>query len=129
MWDTVIGIETHVQLATSSKIFSTGGTKFGNSPNSQIDYVDVGLPGVLPVLNAKAVELAVKFGIAVGGQIANESVFARKNYFYPDLPKGYQISQFEKPIVVGGSLEIKSFDSSVLRRISFLKSSKLTKRT
>tara|TARA_E500000178_G_scaffold348702_1_gene404290 strand:- start:58378 stop:59874 length:1497 start_codon:yes stop_codon:yes gene_type:complete len=113
MWDTVIGIETHVQLATSSKIFSTGGTKFGNSPNSQIDYVDVGLPGVLPVLNAKAVELAVKFGIAVGGQIANESIFARKNYFYPDLPKGYQISQFEKPIVVGGSLEIKSFDSSV----------------
>jgi aspartyl-tRNA(Asn)/glutamyl-tRNA(Gln) amidotransferase subunit B len=103
-WETVIGFETHVQLQTASKIFSGAATAFGAAPNSQASVVDLALPGTLPVLNAGAVERAIAFGIAVGARIAPRSVFARKNYFYPDLPKGYQISQYEIPVVQGGSV-------------------------
>ncbi len=103
-WETVIGLETHAQLRTESKIFSGAATAFGAQPNTQASVVDLALPGVLPVLNAGAVECAVRFGIAVGAEVAPRSVFARKNYFYPDLPKGYQISQYEIPVVQGGSL-------------------------
>ncbi len=105
-WETVIGLEIHAQLATRSKIFSGAATAYGAAPNSQACLVDLGYPGVLPVLNIEAVRMAVKFGLAVGATIAPRSVFARKNYFYPDLPKGYQISQYELPIVHDGSLEI-----------------------
>jgi aspartyl-tRNA(Asn)/glutamyl-tRNA(Gln) amidotransferase subunit B len=105
-WEIVVGIETHAQLQTKSKIFSGASTAFGASPNSQASAVDIALPGVLPVLNRAAVEHAIRFGLAVGGTINRRSIFARKNYFYPDLPKGYQISQYEIPIVQGGSLEI-----------------------
>jgi len=106
-WEVVIGIETHVQLSTLSKIFSGSPTAFGAAPNVQASAVDIALPGVLPVLNKGAVECAIRFGLAVGAQIAPKSVFARKNYFYPDLPKGYQISQYELPVVVGGKLAIQ----------------------
>jgi len=105
-WEIVIGLETHAQLSTASKIFSGSSTAFGASPNSQASAVDIALPGVLPVLNRGAVERAIRFGLAVGGKINRRSIFARKNYFYPDLPKGYQISQYELPIVVGGTLDI-----------------------
>jgi aspartyl-tRNA(Asn)/glutamyl-tRNA(Gln) amidotransferase subunit B len=105
-WEVVIGIETHAQLATASKIFSGASTAFGAEPNTQACAVDLALPGVLPVLNRKAVDCAIRFGLAIGGEVARRSVFARKNYFYPDLPKGYQISQFELPVVVGGSLTL-----------------------
>ena len=105
-WEVVIGLETHAQLSTQSKIFSGASTAFGASPNSQASAVDIALPGVLPVLNRGAVERAIRFGLAVNGRISRRSVFARKNYFYPDLPKGYQISQYELPIVVGGALTI-----------------------
>ncbi|MEZ5514407.1 MAG: Asp-tRNA(Asn)/Glu-tRNA(Gln) amidotransferase subunit GatB [Steroidobacteraceae bacterium] len=105
-WETVIGLEIHAQLATRSKIFSGSATAYGASPNAQANLVDLGYPGVLPVLNAEVVRMAVMFGLAVGASIAPRSVFARKNYFYPDLPKGYQISQFELPIVSQGSLDI-----------------------
>ena len=105
-WEIVVGIETHAQLQTKSKIFSGSSTAFGAKPNTQASAVDIALPGVLPVLNAQAVELAVRFGIAVGATINRRSIFARKNYFYPDLPKGYQISQYEIPVVQGGSLKI-----------------------
>jgi aspartyl-tRNA(Asn)/glutamyl-tRNA(Gln) amidotransferase subunit B len=105
-WEVVIGLEIHAQLATRSKIFSGSATAYGAAPNSQASLVDLGYPGVLPVLNAEAVRMAVKFGLATGATIASRSVFARKNYFYPDLPKGYQISQYERPIVEDGSLEI-----------------------
>jgi aspartyl-tRNA(Asn)/glutamyl-tRNA(Gln) amidotransferase subunit B len=105
-WEVVIGLETHTQLSTASKIFSGSATAFGAAPNTQANVVDLALPGTLPVMNAGAVERAIMFGLAVGGTIAPRSVFARKNYFYPDLPKGYQISQFELPIVVGGSVKI-----------------------
>jgi aspartyl-tRNA(Asn)/glutamyl-tRNA(Gln) amidotransferase subunit B len=103
-WEIVVGIETHAQLATRSKMFSGASTAFGAAPNSQACAVDIALPGVLPVANAAAVAMAVKFGLAVGGRINARSVFARKNYFYPDLPKGYQISQYEIPIVAGGAV-------------------------
>ena len=105
-WETVIGLETHAQLSTRSKIFSGAPTAFGAAPNTQACEVDIALPGVLPVLNRGAVERAIRFGLAVGGRINPRSVFARKNYFYPDLPKGYQISQYELPIIEGGTLEI-----------------------
>lgn len=105
-WEAVIGLELHAQLATRSKIFSGAATAFGAAPNTHACAVDLGLPGVLPVLNAEAVRMAVKFGLAVNATIARCSVFARKNYFYPDLPKGYQISQYEQPIVHGGYVEI-----------------------
>ena len=105
-WETVIGLETHAQLSTASKIFSGTATAFGAAPNTQASAVDIALPGVLPVLNRGAVERAIRFGLAVGATINRRSVFARKNYFYPDLPKGYQISQFEIPVVQGGTLTI-----------------------
>jgi aspartyl-tRNA(Asn)/glutamyl-tRNA(Gln) amidotransferase subunit B len=114
-WETVIGLEIHAQLATESKIFSGAPTRYGAEPNTQACLVDLGYPGVLPVLNRGAVVMAVKFGLAVGAAIAPRSVFARKNYFYPDLPKGYQISQYELPIVTGGSLEIVTEDGEVRR--------------
>ena len=105
-WETVIGLEIHAQLATKSKIFSAASTAFGAEPNTQACAVDLGLPGVLPVLNKEAVNMAIKFGVAIGAEIGRESVFARKNYFYPDLPKGYQISQMDLPIVGKGQLTI-----------------------
>jgi len=105
-WEVVIGLETHAQLQTQSKIFSGASTRFGAQPNTQACAVDLALPGVLPVLNRQAVEHAICFGLAVGAKISPASIFARKNYFYPDLPKGYQISQMEIPVVVGGQVEI-----------------------
>jgi len=105
-WEVVIGLETHAQLQTQSKIFSGASTRFGAEPNTQACPVDLALPGVLPVLNRQAVEQAIRFGLAVNAKISPASIFARKNYFYPDLPKGYQISQMDIPIVVGGHLEI-----------------------
>jgi aspartyl-tRNA(Asn)/glutamyl-tRNA(Gln) amidotransferase subunit B len=103
-WEIVIGLETHTQLSTASKIFSGSSTRFGAAPNTQANLVDLALPGSLPVMNRAAAERAIRFGLAVGGQIAPRSIFARKNYFYPDLPKGYQISQYEIPVVSGGSI-------------------------
>jgi aspartyl-tRNA(Asn)/glutamyl-tRNA(Gln) amidotransferase subunit B len=111
-WETVIGLEIHAQLATRSKIFSGSATAYGAAPNTQANLVDLGYPGVLPVLNGEAVRMAVRFGLATGAKIARRSVFARKNYFYPDLPKGYQISQYERPVVEDGSLEILLEDGS-----------------
>ncbi|MBW8904098.1 MAG: Asp-tRNA(Asn)/Glu-tRNA(Gln) amidotransferase GatCAB subunit B, partial [Betaproteobacteria bacterium] len=105
-WEIVVGIETHVQLLTRSKIFSAAASAFGALPNTQASAVDIALPGTLPVLNRAAVEHAIRFGLAVGATINRRSIFARKNYFYPDLPKGYQISQYESPIVQGGSVRI-----------------------
>ena len=105
-WEIVIGLETHAQLSTASKIFSGSSTAFGAPPNTQASAVDLALPGVLPVLNRGAVARAIRFGLAVEGRIASLSVFARKNYFYPDLPKGYQISQYERPVVSGGRVAI-----------------------
>jgi aspartyl-tRNA(Asn)/glutamyl-tRNA(Gln) amidotransferase subunit B len=105
-WEVVIGLEIHAQLATRSKIFSGAATAYGAPPNSQANLVDLAYPGVLPVLNAEAVRMAVKFGLAIGATIARRSIFARKNYFYPDLPKGYQISQYEHPVVSRGSLNV-----------------------
>lgn len=111
-WETVIGLEIHAQLATSSKIFSSASTAYGAEPNRQASAIDLGMPGVLPVLNEKVVGMAVKFGLAIDAEIASRSVFSRKNYFYPDLPKGYQISQFELPVVGKGELEIMLEDGS-----------------
>ena len=105
-WDLVIGLEIHVQLTTASKIFSATSNSFGADPNCQANIVDLGFPGTLPVINEEAIKKAITFGIAVNANIANESIFARKNYFYPDLPKGYQISQYEAPIVANGKLRI-----------------------
>ena len=105
-WETVIGLEIHAQLATRSKIFSGSSTAYGAAPNAQANLVDLGYPGVLPVLNREAVRMAAKFGLAIGATVAKRSVFARKNYFYPDLPKGYQISQYELPVVAKGRVEI-----------------------
>lgn len=106
-WEIVIGLEVHTQLSTQSKIFSGASTAYGALPNTQASFVDLALPGVLPVLNRGAVERAIKFGLAVNATINSPSIFARKNYFYPDLPKGYQISQYERPIVEGGSIAIQ----------------------
>ena len=103
-WEVVIGLENHVQLTTNSKIFSGSAIRFGAAPNTQASPVDLALPGVLPVMNRGAVERAIRFGLAVNAKIAPQSIFARKNYFYPDLPKGYQISQFEDPVVIGGQV-------------------------
>ena len=105
-WEVVIGLETHAQLSTASKIFSAASTAFGAAPNTQASAVDIALPGVLPVLNKGAVERAIRFGLAVDAKVNRRSIFARKNYFYPDLPKGYQISQYELPIVEGGTVRI-----------------------
>jgi aspartyl-tRNA(Asn)/glutamyl-tRNA(Gln) amidotransferase subunit B len=106
-WEVVIGLETHAQLSTQSKMFSGASTAFGAPPNTQACAVDLALPGVLPVANRAAVERAIRFGLAVGGTVHRRSIFARKNYFYPDLPKGYQISQYELPVVTGGSVRIR----------------------
>src|SRR5258705_2858599 len=104
-YEVVIGLETHAQLSTQSKIFSGSPTAFGAAPNTQASPVDLALPGTLPVMNRGAVERAIRFGLAVGAKVVNHSIFARKNYFYPDLPKGYQISQYETPVVQGGKIE------------------------
>jgi aspartyl-tRNA(Asn)/glutamyl-tRNA(Gln) amidotransferase subunit B len=112
MYEAVIGLEVHVQLSTDSKIFSGSSTNFGAEPNTQASLIDLGMPGVLPVPNAKAFEMAVKFGLAIDAEIGRESIFDRKNYFYPDLPKGYQISQFEKPIVGPGRVTISLEDGT-----------------
>ena len=117
-FETTIGLEIHVQLDTKSKIFSAASTAFGAEPNTQACAVDLGLPGVLPVLNENAVRMAIMFGIAVNAKIENNSIFARKNYFYPDLPKGYQISQYEIPIVSGGSVEIETGEIKKTIRIT-----------
>lgn len=114
-WEIVIGLEIHAQLATKSKIFSAASTAFGAEPNSQACAIDLGLPGVLPVLNQQAVEMAIKFGLGTNAEIAQLSVFARKNYFYPDLPKGYQISQYELPIVGKGHVDVQLDDGSMKR--------------
>ena len=114
-WEVVIGLEVHTQLATSSKIFSGASTQYGAEPNTQACLVDLGYPGVLPVLNEEVVRMACKFGLAVNGKISPRSIFARKNYFYPDLPKGYQISQFELPIVEGGEMDITDADGNAKR--------------
>jgi aspartyl-tRNA(Asn)/glutamyl-tRNA(Gln) amidotransferase subunit B len=114
-WETVIGLEIHAQLATKTKIFSGSPTAYGAEPNTQADLVDLGYPGVLPVLNTEAVRMAVQFGLAVDAHIAPKSVFARKNYFYPDLPKGYQISQYELPVVGKGQLDVMQEDGSIKR--------------
>src|SRR6266566_5237830 len=112
-WEVVIGLEIHAQLATRSKIFSGSATAYGAPPNTQASLVDLAYPGVLPVLNAEAVRMAVKFGLAIGATIARRSIFARKNYFYPDLPKGYQISQYEHPVVSRGLLNVLLDDGTV----------------
>jgi aspartyl-tRNA(Asn)/glutamyl-tRNA(Gln) amidotransferase subunit B len=114
-WETVIGLEIHAQLATRSKIFSGSPTAYGAEPNTQADLVDLAYPGVLPVLNGAAVRMAVQFGLAIDAQVSRRSVFARKNYFYPDLPKGYQISQYELPIVAKGHLDVMLDDGTVKR--------------
>ena len=113
MYEAVIGLEVHVQLSTVSKIFSGSSTAFGAEPNTQASLIDLGMPGVLPVPNARAFEMAVKFGLAIDAEIGKESVFDRKNYFYPDLPKGYQISQFDKPIVGPGRVAITLDDGTI----------------
>jgi aspartyl-tRNA(Asn)/glutamyl-tRNA(Gln) amidotransferase subunit B len=112
-WEVVIGLEIHAQLATKSKIFSGSATAYGAPPNTQANLVDLAYPGVLPVLNGEAVRMAVKFGLSIGATVARRSVFARKNYFYPDLPKGYQISQYELPVVKQGRLEVMLDDGAV----------------
>jgi aspartyl-tRNA(Asn)/glutamyl-tRNA(Gln) amidotransferase subunit B len=117
-WEVVIGLETHVQLQTRSKIFSGSSTAFGAEPNTQASAIDIALPGVLPVLNEEAVKCAIRFGLAVNAEIAPRSVFARKNYFYPDLPKGYQISQYELPVIGRGALTIQVGDQEKTVRIT-----------
>src|SRR5277367_3948138 len=114
-WEVVIGLEIHAQLATKSKIFSGSPTAYGAPPNTQANLIDLAYPGVLPVLNIEAVRMAVKFGLAIHARVARRSVFARKNYFYPDLPKGYQISQYELPIVCGGAVDIVLEDGTAKR--------------
>jgi aspartyl-tRNA(Asn)/glutamyl-tRNA(Gln) amidotransferase subunit B len=114
-WETVIGLEVHAQLSTNSKIFSGASIAFGADPNTQACAIDLGFPGVLPVLNAEVVRMAIKLGLGINGQIAPRSIFARKNYFYPDLPKGYQISQYELPVVFQGFLDIPLEDGSTKR--------------
>jgi aspartyl-tRNA(Asn)/glutamyl-tRNA(Gln) amidotransferase subunit B len=115
-WEAVIGLEVHVQLRTKSKLFSGASTQFGAAPNTQACVIDLGLPGVLPVLNQAVVEMAIRFALGVNAQVAKKSVFARKNYFYPDLPKGYQISQYEQPIVQHGYLDIP-LENGISKRI------------
>jgi len=114
-WEAVIGLELHAQLATSTKIFSAASTAYGADPNTQACAVDLGMPGVLPVLNERAVRYAIRLGLALDAEVAGRSVFARKNYFYPDLPKGYQISQYEIPVVGRGHLDIDLEDGSKKR--------------
>jgi len=117
-WEVVIGLETHAQLSTESKIFSPASTAFGAAPNTQASVIDLALPGTLPVLNQGAVDRAIRFGLAIGATINRRSIFARKNYFYPDLPKGYQISQYELPVVQGGSLTLQLKDGEKVVRLT-----------
>ena len=117
-WETVIGLEIHVQLSTKSKLFSGGSTEFGAESNTHVDLIDMGLPGVLPVANREAFYKAIRFGLATGAKINQESTFDRKNYFYPDLPKGYQITQMTKPIVENGSIKIVTDDSEKIVNIT-----------
>ena len=117
-WKTVIGLEIHVQLSTKSKLFSGGSTEFGAESNTHVDLIDMGLPGVLPVANREAFYKAIRFGLATGAKINQESSFDRKNYFYPDLPKGYQITQMTKPIVENGSIKIVIDDSEKIVNIT-----------
>jgi len=117
-YEAIIGLEVHAQLLTESKIFCGCSTKYGSSPNSQTCPVCLGMPGVLPVLNKKAVEYAIKMVLAVEGKVKEKSVFARKNYFYPDLPKGYQISQYDQPLACGGFIEIDLPDGRSKIRIN-----------
>ena len=126
-WEVVIGLETHAQLSTTSKIFSGASTRFGAEPNTQACAVDLALPGVLPVANKGAVERAIRFGLAVGATIAPRSIFARKNYFYPDLPKGYQISQYEIPVVQGGTITIQVPANEKAGRDAYEKTVRLTR--
>ena len=114
-WESVIGLEIHVQLLTKSKIFSSSSTTYGKKPNKQASYVDLGMPGTLPVLNKGVIKKAIQFGLAINAEVAKKSIFARKNYFYPDLPKNYQISQLELPIVEGGYIEIQDKDNQKKR--------------
>ncbi len=114
-WEVVIGLEVHAQLLTKSKIFSGASTQFGAEPNTQACAIDLGMPGVLPVLNREAVEMAIRFGLGASAEISKRSVFARKNYFYPDLPKGYQISQYELPVVGKGHVDVTLEDGSIKR--------------
>lgn len=116
-WETVIGLEVHIQLATKSKLFSGSSTGYGAEPNTQADSIDLGLPGVLPVLNEEAVNMAILLGLAIDGQINSHSVFSRKNYFYPDLPKGYQISQYDQPIIGPGHLNVR-LEDGINKRIN-----------
>ena len=111
-WQPVIGLEIHTRLKTQSKLFSGAATKYGASPNEQVCPIDAGLPGVLPVLNKQVIKMAIAFGLAIDAEISRRTIFARKSYFYPDLPKGYQISQYEQPIVFNGKLEIALEDGS-----------------
>src|SRR3990167_8579762 len=115
-WETVIGLEVHAQLKTKSKIFSGASTQFGAAPNTQACAIDLGMPGVLPVLNKEAVHMAIKFALGTQSEVAHRSVFARKNYFYPDLPKGYQISQYELPVVKNGYIDVL-FENGESKRI------------
>jgi aspartyl-tRNA(Asn)/glutamyl-tRNA(Gln) amidotransferase subunit B len=126
-WEVVIGLETHAQLSTASKIFSSAPTRFGAAPNTQASVVDLALPGTLPVMNRGAVERAIRFGLAIGATIAPRSVFARKNYFYPDLPKGYQISQYEIPVVQGGTLKIQVPANEKAKQAAYEKTIQLTR--
>src|SRR3954462_8585729 len=117
-WETVIGLEVHAQLNTRSKIFSGASTAFGAAPNTQASGVDLALPGTLPVLNRAAIEKAIRFGLAVGARVNPRSIVARKNYFYPDLPKGYQISQYELPVVEGGAVTILAGETEKTVRLT-----------
>ncbi|MBP7442932.1 MAG: Asp-tRNA(Asn)/Glu-tRNA(Gln) amidotransferase subunit GatB, partial [Thauera sp.] len=126
-WEVVIGLEIHAQLNTASKIFSGASTAFGAEPNRQASAVDIALPGTLPVLNRGAVERAMRFGLAIGAHVAEKSVFARKNYFYPDLPKGYQISQMDLPVVQGGEITIRVGDAAGGENQAYDKSVRLTR--
>jgi aspartyl-tRNA(Asn)/glutamyl-tRNA(Gln) amidotransferase subunit B len=126
-WEVVIGLETHAQLSTVSKIFSGTATQFGAAPNTQASPVDLALPGVLPVMNRGAVERAIRFGLAIGAHIAPRSIFARKNYFYPDLPKGYQISQYEIPVVQGGQVTVQVPASEKAGKETYSKTINLTR--
>src|SRR5689334_14433966 len=115
-WETVIGLEVHAQLLTKSKLFSGSATKFGAEPNTQASAVDLGFPGVLPVLNAEVVDMAIRLSLGLNAMLNKDSLFARKNYFYPDLPKGYQISQYESPIIgSGGYIDIVLEDQTQKR--------------
>src|SRR3954465_11860659 len=117
-WEVVVGLETHTQLLTRSKMFSGAPNAFGAAPNTQASALDIALPGTLPVANRAAVEHAIRFGLAVKGTIHRRSIFARKNYFYPDLPKGYQISQYERPIVEGGEVRFMLQDTEKTVRLT-----------